>query len=592
MNEQLLDPLQYFNNIGKQAHEENIRNYFRGLAARSNVDEEQNQVLVYQYDRTGADANAAKKVLASKRISAGLCSAGLFLGLGAAAFGIYQLVQGGWPYVLPLAGGLAIAGCSGFPLFANILPDIQVAEEQLEGYASQGQQFLQKAMEQMGPLNALFRSQDALRLFEQTLPGFSFDPRFTNEQHALLKEHYDYTGPEDSDSSVTDTLSGRFNGNPFLFTTRKSTWLEQKTYSGSRTVHWTETETVTEYEEVEEIKNGKTVKKKVPRTVKKEVEKSEKLTAYIERPVPCYEYRTALGYGHHAAPALSFSRKPTHVEKMGPLQRQMTLAVGSRRLEAKKTKALKSGGSFQPMGNETFDVLFGAHDRSDEVQFRTLYTPLAQRNTLALMNATTGFGDDFHFQKTKRFNEIRCQHFKQPILPKPDFQSHSMAIASEKFRRFHAEYFKSLFFCFAPLLAVPAYLEAAPDRPETPHTFPGHFPTLEHEAVANAFPSTRTAHPKTETDVILKTELVSTTGTADIVKVTACSYETRRRCKTCSEQCENGKWYDVDVYWTEYLPLTHTVTIRVEAETEENTAAAEVRIHGLVGTIIPDNEGE
>ena len=46
---------------------------------------------------------------------------------------------------------------------------------------------------------------------------------------------------------------------------------------------------------------------------------------------------------------------------------------------------MKNGGQFQEMANSEFDVLFGANDRDHEVQFRLMYTPLAQRNTVDLI---------------------------------------------------------------------------------------------------------------------------------------------------------------------------------------------------------------
>ena len=53
--------------------------------------------------------------------------------------------------------------------------------------------------------------------------------------------------------------------------------------------------------------------------------------------------------------------------------------------------------NFTEMGNAKFDALFGAVDRNNEVEFRVLFTPLAQKNMLDLLTDKNHYGDDFYF---------------------------------------------------------------------------------------------------------------------------------------------------------------------------------------------------
>ena len=69
------------------------------------------------------------------------------------------------------------------------------------------------------------------------------------------------------------------------------------------------------------------------------------------------------------------------------------------------------------MGNSEFEVLFGATNRNNEVQFRLLFTPLAQKQLLGLMkDKEIAFGDDFNFIKRNKINIIIPDHLKKNQL--------------------------------------------------------------------------------------------------------------------------------------------------------------------------------
>ena len=85
------------------------------------------------------------------------------------------------------------------------------------------------------------------------------------------------------------------------------------------------------------------------------------------------------------------------------------------------------------MSNTRFEVLFGALDRTNEVQFRELFTPLAQTNMVDLILSKTGYGDDFNFRKRRRMNEIVSEHSQGRVMnlvPK-DYTSYSFDFIKE-----------------------------------------------------------------------------------------------------------------------------------------------------------------
>ena len=134
---------------------------------------------------------------------------------------------------------------------------------------------------------------------------------------------------------------------------------------------------------------------------------------------------------------------------------------GEKDLKKMARKATKEGGTFQEMANSEFEVLFGAQDRDNEVQFRLMFTPLAQRNTVALVTNKIGYGDDFYFNKHRRFNVITSEHAQNwNMLTSPNvYYSYDVDTAKLNFINFNTNYFKSIFFDFAPLFSVPTYLE-------------------------------------------------------------------------------------------------------------------------------------
>ncbi len=541
MNEHLIQPLDYYEKLGREEHKINASERFDELLASSGVDVEANRATVKKYNAERAHADKLRSSINKKKILRVLCIIGAIIGGLLAVAGIYLLTEGESSGTTSLLVGIALLAAFLLPIFLKLNPDIRAASETLEKHIAAANELYSRAMSEMAPLNALFDNTETLRLIEKTIPDFSFDNSFTMENRDLMVDKYDFLDMQTFSSSVMNTLSGRFAGNPFLVCKSRSHEMGVKTYVGTKVISWRET-----YRD----SNGK-MRTRV---------RTQTLTATVTKPYPTYESKSYLCYGSQAAPDLSFDRAPMHSERLDENEIEKKVKRGERKLKKKAERAMRDGKSFQEMANTEFDVLFGAENRDHELQFRLMYTPLAQKNTVELMTSSTGYGDDFHFNKRHRMNFISSEHSQSHSLDTSgtNYISHDVDDARRKFVEFNSEYFKSLFFDFAPLLSIPAYLEEPCASLEPPEVYDSNYTSYEHEALANAIGWRAFAHKASATEAILKTQLVEKLGDTDRVAVTAHTYAAEPRVEFVPRLGGDGRMHAVPVPWDEYIPLEWT----------------------------------
>jgi hypothetical protein len=417
-----------------------------------------------------------------------------------------------------------------------------------EEHTNKANVLLDLAKKQVAPLLNLFDDTDTFNIIEKTMPDFSFDRYFNNETKQNLVLNHDFVDLLDDESSTVNTMSGRYAGNPFLFCQRLVHEMRTATYHGQLVIHWQET-----YRDSQ----GKLSTRS----------RSQTLHASVVKPKPEYFTHTSLGYGCPVAPDLTFDRAPQHSERKSDKKLERIVKSGERKLGNKARKATASGGTFQEMANSEFDVLFGATNRDNEVQFRLMYTPLAQQNTLALLKNANGYGDDFHFIKANRYNIIVSEHSQgwnmstSPV----NYHSHDIDEIQQKFIGFNTNYFRSVFFDFAPLLSIPAYVERPTATLDPVEDYDSNYTYYAHELMANAVGREAFKHPESATEAILKTQVLEKKGKADVVSVTAYSYTAIQRVDFIPVLGGDGKYHNVPVNWTEYIPVSQITTMSVEA---------------------------
>ena len=224
------------------------------------------------------------------------------------------------------------------------------------------------------------------------------------------------------------------------------------------------------------------------------------------------------------------------------------------------------------MSNSEFEVLFDATDRNNEVQYRTLFTPLAQTNMVKLITDKNGYGDDFHFIKTNRTNRVITSHSqgRQLILSPTEYASHSFDIIKNKFISANVKFFKDVYFDFAPILAIPIYQERPVHSLDPIPALSQKYSQKETEALVNAVDPKLVVHPATQTSAILRTEFVASHKAHDEITVTAYSYDVQPRVDFVAVHGGDGRWHQVAVPWNEYVPLTNKTKLFVSQFNEND----------------------
>ena len=337
-----------------------------------------------------------------------------------------------------------------------------------------------------------------------------------------------------------------------------------ETYHGYKTIHWTE-----HYVDSDGKRRSRT--------------RSETLHATVTKPKPFYNTRVILNYCAQGAPDLKFSRDASHLDQKSEKAIERLVKRGEKKLKKKTEDAISENRDFMSMSNTDFEVLFDALDRTDEVQFRTLFTPLAQTNMVSLILSKAGYGDDFNFVKTKRTNRIMTNHSQGRairLLPE-HYVSYSYDVVKENFVEKNKVFFKDVYFDFAPLWAIPIYQERPIHSLKPIPDVSQLYSLKECEVLANAVDRKYVVHPDTKTQAILKSTFVRSRDKIDETCITAYSYDIEKRVDMVSVRGGDGYYHDVPVEWDEYLPLEaqHNFYVSSDGLAENKTVIA--RHNGL-----------
>lgn len=505
MQTMIYNPLQEFESKYKNAHAECTDHFFEKLVQRSGVDIEQNRKTVKRYDAYREQLSQLTKKRNWLRFFRVLMCISILL--------------------IPV-------------VILKMTPKIRALKAEIENADKCAEELLAQAYKQMLPLNNSFTDRDALNIIETTIPMLSFEKRLSVRQEADMKINYDFCEYNDNEQSTVDVLAGHYNENPFLFENKLIHTMGMETYHGQKTIYWTET-----YRD----SNGKLQ----TRT------RSQTLHATVTKPKPFYNTRVILNYCSQGGPDLSFSRDASHLDQKSDKEIERFVKRGEKKLKKKTDRAISQNGDFMSMSNSDFEVLFDALDRTNEVQFRTLFTPLAQTNMVELIRSKVGYGDDFNFIKTKRTNRILSKHSQGRVinlLPN-HYGSYSFDQIKANFTGRNAEFFKAVYFDFAPLWAVPMYQERPVHSLKPIPDYSQRYSLKECEALANVVDCKYVVHPNTKTHAILKSSFVCSKDDVDETCITAYSYDIEKRVDFVAVYGGDGHYHDVPVEWDDYLPL-------------------------------------
>ena len=554
MIEDVYEPLSRYRDEFRARHAELTQALFAELTEKSGVDVALNRRLAAEVGRLERLASSA----IGRLWLLGLL--GLLLFGAAGVCGLYLHSNG-----MPDGGGARAKVVLG--LVAGLLAGIAVVVAffrqfgRLHDLKKRSLEIQRRAEKLLEPLFRLFQWDFPVKLVEKTVPRLAFDPYFTAKRLEDLHALCGWSDAFNDGKSVLGSQSGVINGNPFVFTDCLVAGWGTKTYEGTLEISWLEEE---------EDDEGRTHL----------VRRYETLHASVEKPCPVYTRDKLLIYGNDAAPDLSFTRRPSGLAGKSPgFWASWRKRRARKRLEA-FSRNLDDDSNYTIMANREFETLFQTTDRDHEVEYRLLFSALAQVQMLQLINDDAdSFGDDFTFMKRRKINVLRSGRLDNADIDTDParFRHWSHDRLKAAFQTFNEHFFHDVYFALAPLLAIPLYQQTRTHAdiwkgviPESPSSF------WEHEALANYHGEDAFRPASCVTRCLLKTEVVARDEGETRVAVTAHGYRTEDRVDYVSVRGGDGHCHDVPVHWDEYLPVSRTreMTLTERATPADRFSAA------------------
>lgn len=525
----IYDPLSEYVNVFRDRFKQIAEETFEQLSKEAEVDVEANRKTCRQIYRNQELLSSIKSKIGWMTALSVLLWVGIGSGIGVLIALYEDLLQDA---IIGITGGIVAALMILFIIVYPYRKKLKSKRDELDKVIAK---LKSEAWAQMEPLNRLYDWDILTRMMSRAVPKLEFDPYFTTQRLADLKEVYNWDGSFNNDRSVIYSHSGLINGNPFVLCRTRKMHMGSKTYYGSKTIHWTTQERGSDghYHTVHH---------------------SQTLTASVTAPYPEYPETTRLIYGNTAAPDLIFHRRQS-----GLAGREGSLAYKSALRSLRKKARNLENADFAMLTNEDFEVAFNTSDRNNNQQFALLFTPLAQESMLKLLkDKSAGYGDDFRFDKNRMINVILPEHLQNESfdMNPSRYRNFDFDKAKKNFHTLNAEYFRAIYFSLAPLLCVPMYQQIRPQHDIYGHDMQRRSAFWEHEALANFWGDAHFSAPSCVTPCILKTTEERGEGDSSTIQVTAYGYESHRRLTYIQKWGGDGRLHDVPVYWNEYLPVT------------------------------------
>ena len=544
----MTEPLKVYNYFLKDAVHEAAEAYFDGLVLKNNIDPEYNRQLIHELAKYRKKIKEVQgKLNGKKGLKSFVIFLIVFLFIAAALSLIIGIVNWGtmWWLIFACIAGIAIGILLIFAVRA-LKKTIKTIQEQLDKLQARADEILAEAKNQMEPLNQDYDWNAPAKIFDDAFSLVQFDQYFDQNKFYYLRNKYGFRENEENISSLY-VQSGSILGNPFILERNRVREIRDHTYTGSITIHWT---TVSG--------SGKN------RTV---IHHSQTLTASVVKPRPEYFTETWLVYGNDAAPRLSFSRMPCKASSYDDKHLKKYVDNFEKEFDKKIKNAKYDAKQQTMMANTEFEALFGATNRDNDVEFRLLFTPLAQKNMIDLVRHSP-YGDDFRFIKNKELNYIMSSHMQTAdIDTNPErFRNYDHDAARKFFVDYVDKYFAAFYFDLAPLMSIPLYQQHQSFEEIFKGTVDPNLTALETEMIANHYDQSYFKHEASDTEAILKRQVVRKNGNkGDMVNIHAHSYQAIPHVDYIAKRGGDGHMHEIPVHWYEYVPLEQVTPIAVQS---------------------------
>lgn len=558
----LLEPLKIYNYELKYKHEDSVAAFFDELTKASGVNIEENRMTCKDYYGYLKKIEDAKKKLGRKKALRALAIVGTVLcfliSIIFIALMILRLVDSYIAIFLPIAIVLILAGAGLIVLNCTVISrSLRSINQVIDGLRAKADKLLKVAKEQMACLNNLYDWNIPSQLVSKTLPLVTMDENFKVERLYHMIENYGFKANDDEHLSTVFVQSGEIIGNPFIVERDYLQTMVPHTYTGSIVISWTT---------YSRDSKGRSYP----------VHHTQTLTASVVRDAPHYGLDTCLFYCNEAAPNLTFSRTASNANKMSDKDIEKLV----RDYDNKFSKPQKEG--FTPLGNSKFEGLFHAFNRNNDVEFRLLFTPLAQKSMLDLILSKKPYGDDFRFVKRKMINLIHSSHAQTMKLDgnPSSFYSFDYDKAKENFMNYNMNYFTGIYYDLAPLLSIPLYQQHRDYDYEYHNSSPSYHTFYEAETLANFMNPDYFVPDNCDTNIVLKAKFLSKLGKGiDVFEITAHGFTKIPQVEYVSKLGGDGLMHTIPVHYFEYEPVSKPTNIVVmdlnitKQQSRENMAA-------------------
>ncbi len=543
----LYRPRDIYEKMLKRQFHDGAEDYFEKLAKESGVDRAGNAVHVKAYNEAKSSSDEAKKKYGRVH-----------------GWGIFLVVMTIIGFVLGVVGLIArspsfllIIGIVGIVLgivclilrLTLIRNKLKTLKTEAASAEEAARKKYQVCLEDMVPLNNLFDWNMPQKIMDEAIEILKIDPYFKPARLKMMMDRFGMKEETDPFTSVVGVTSGEINGNPFLLERVLVHDVHDKAYVGSIVITWTTTSRDSQGHLTTQTH-------------------TQTLTATTFHPAPFYNYETRLIYANEAAPKLSFSRYPSGVSGKSEKEIEKYVKSKSKDLDKKEKKSIGKESSFTKMGNVEFDALFGADDRNNEVEFRLLFTPLAQTNEVDLIKNAEPFGDDFVFVKDKMINSIASAHSQNfDYSQDPNlFRSHSFEESHRKFVSYCDAFIKNLYFDLAPLLSIPLYQMHKSTDYIYNNDYPTNITSFEHEAMVNSMDPELFRPKKADPSLPLVLKQVGGQRNgedSDLITVSGLSYIATPRVEFVSKVGGDGHVHQIPIHWVEYTEVKQDKGVEV-----------------------------
>ena len=184
-----------------------------------------------------------------------------------------------------------------------------------------------------------------------------------------------------------------------------------------------------------------------------------------------------------------------------------------------------------------------------------------------LLNDTgAGYGDDFCLRKTNRITCIASEHLNStPVAQEPFYTDmYDLQKIKASFMANSEDFFRRIYFAFAPLFLIPLYNEPRIDPPAA-----GPETVSENELEGAAFYySEHYKPPQSITENIFNIGKFRRSGAVVSAVVESIGFRGETHVEYIPRTAGNGRVYTVPVEWVEYIPVTQCTPIHACKEAD------------------------